>query len=77
MAKTISDVALDLGVFALDRELENETDGSGALRQSRVNQRPGTPLRFISSTPIYVARLSKAKSAGSVKSGSELRTQNR
>ena len=68
MAKTISDLALDLGVFALDRELENETDAPAPPRSSGVKRPAGTSLQRILSTQTYIARLMKA--AGPVKSDS-------
>jgi hypothetical protein len=69
MAKTISDLALDLGVFALDRELEDEADASAAPHSSRLKQPGGTPTQRILSTQTYIARLMKA--AGRVKSDSQ------
>ena len=69
MAKTISDLALDLGVFALDRELENGSNGSDAARHTRL-KRPVPPRRN-SPKQIYIVKLTRLASAGSIKSDSE------
>lgn len=71
MAKTISDLALDLGVFALDRELENGSNGSDTARHKRPERPAGVSLQRNSPKQIYVAKLTRMRSAGSMKSDSD------